>query len=83
MNTIESAYRPFSSERFPLPTEAQVRALEMRIKVDSPEDHRQILLDFNGGYFTEPEIVPVREGCPEDALTQSNGIGASHWSAEP
>jgi hypothetical protein len=82
MITIEYAYRRFSRERFPLPTEAQVRALEERIKVDFSDDYRNFLLEFNGGYFTEPEITPVGEGCPQDALTFLSGIAANHWEAE-
>jgi hypothetical protein len=82
MNTIEFAYRRFSRERFPLPTEAQLRALEDRIKVEFPDDYRKFLLKFNGGYFIEPEITPVGEGCPHDALTFLSGIAANHWEAE-
>ena len=82
MNTIELTYSRFSKKRFPLPTEAQVRALENRIKVEFPRDYRNFLLAFNGGYFIEPEITPVGEGCPQDALSQLNGIGASSWAAE-
>ncbi|MBI3836426.1 MAG: SMI1/KNR4 family protein [Planctomycetia bacterium] len=82
MNTIEFAYRRFSRKRFPLPSEAQVRALEDRIKVDFADDYRNFLLEFNGGYFIEPEITPVGEGCPQDALTFLSGLGASHQEAE-
>ena len=56
--------------------------LEERIKVEFPLDYRKFLLEFNGGYFNEPEISPVSEGCPLDALTQLNGIGAPDRSAE-
>jgi hypothetical protein len=80
--TFEDAYRSFSTERFPLPTEAQLQDLEQRIKVRFPDDYRQFLLHFNGGYFTEPGITPVSEGCPLDGLTFLSGIGASHWEAE-
>jgi hypothetical protein len=82
MNTIEFAYRRYSRKRFPLPTEAQVRALEERIQVDFPDDYREFVLKFNGGYFIEPDIAPVGEGCPQDALTFLSGIGASHSEAE-
>jgi hypothetical protein len=82
MTTIEFAYRRFSRKRFPLPTEAQVRTLERRIKVAFPDDYRQFLLEYNGGYFTEPAIMPVSEGCPQDALAFLSGIGASHPEAE-
>jgi hypothetical protein len=82
MNPIELAYARFSRKRFPLPTEAQVRALEERIKVELPAEYRKFILEFNGGYFNEPDIAPVVTGCPHDALTQLNGIGAPSWAAE-
>jgi hypothetical protein len=82
MTTIEFAYRRFSRKRFPLPTEAQVRALERRIQVTFPDDYRQFLLEYNGGYFTEPAIMPASEVCPQDALAFLSGIGASHPEAE-
>ena len=65
MNPIELAYHRFNCERFPLPSETQVRALEQRIKVELPVDYRKFILEFNGSYFNDPEITPV-----EDKLTQ-------------
>jgi SMI1/KNR4 family protein SUKH-1 len=41
-----------------------------------------IYLEYNGGYFVEPEITPVGEGCPQDALKFMSGIGASRDTAE-
>jgi len=82
MTTIEDAYRKFSTERFPLPSQSQLDELERRIGVAFPEDYRQFVLQFNGGYFTEPEITPVGEGCPESMLTCLYGIVASHPYAE-
>jgi hypothetical protein len=82
MNTkIEDAYRRFSTKRFPLPSETQVEELERSIKVTLPDDYRRFLLEFNGGYFNEPEITPVG-GCPQPILLLLSGIGASHWEAE-
>ena len=80
--TIDYAYARFARERFPLPTEAQLVALERRIGVTLPEDYRRFILAFNGGYFDEPDIEAASEGCPEDALTFLSGIGASHPEAE-
>jgi hypothetical protein len=77
MNQIEYAYRRFSEERFPLPSEEQVAELEERLGVPLPDDYRQFVLDFNGGYFTEPKIDPPVEGCPSDRLTVLHGIGAT------
>jgi hypothetical protein len=82
VTTIELAYRRFSKKRFPLPTEGQVRALEQRIQVAFPDDYRDFLLEYNGGYFTEPEITPVSEGCPQEALTFMHGFNASRNEAE-
>ena len=82
MIAIEDAYRRFSRVRFPLPTEEQLAELERRIDVAFPDDYRQFILEFNGGYFIEPEITPVGDGCPQDALTYLSGIGASHDIAE-
>lgn len=81
-STIEYAYRRFSRRRFPQPSLSQVEALERRIGITLPDDYRRFLLEFNGGYFNEPDIEPVVEGCPRDALTFLNGIGASHPEAE-
>lgn len=82
MINIEYAYRRFCTERFPLPTQAQLQALEQRIRIEFPEDYRNFVLRFNGGYFNEPDIVPTTAGCPEDALEYLCGIGASHDTSE-
>jgi hypothetical protein len=82
MSNIEDAYRKFSTDRFPLPTEQQLAELEARVRVGLPPDYRRFVLQVNGGYFNEPEITPVGEGCPPDSLTCVHGIGASHWEVE-
>ena len=82
MMTIEYAYSRFCTKRFPLPTEMQVSALEQRIKIDFPDDYRQFLLEFNGGYFNEPEIEPGSDGCPQATLEMLFGMGAPHRVAE-
>ena len=82
MTIIDDAYRRFSKKRFPLPSEAQLSVLEKRIGVVFSDDYRRFILDFNGGYFIEPEIDPVGEGCPQATLAIMYGIGASHWEAE-
>ena len=56
--------------------------LERRINVIFPDDYRRFILEFNGGYFGEPDILPVGDGCPADALTYLSGIGAAHDGAE-
>lgn len=82
MTTIQSAYDRFAVERFPLPSESELAELESQIGVRFPEDYRQFLLEFNGGYFNEPDITPVGDGCPQDSLEILFGVGASHWEAE-
>lgn len=79
---IEYAYQRFCDERFPLPSEAQLEALEQRIGITFPEDYRQFVLEFNGGYFTGPDITPVGDDCPQDGLRCLCGIGASHEESE-
>ena len=82
MNAIEFAYTMFCRRRFPLPLEDQVTDLEHRIGVDLPGDYRRFLLHYNGGYFTEPQIVPQVQDCPTDRLRYMMGIRATHPSAE-
>ncbi len=82
MNLIRYAYNRFSTERFPLPTEEQVCALERQLGIEFPPDYREFLLQFNGGYFDTPIIEPIADDCPEDALLFLCGIGASHREAE-
>lgn len=82
MNTTENAYRQFSTKRFPLPSEAQLAELEQQIGIVFPDEFRQFVLAYNGGYFKCPEITPVGEECPLEALDSLFGIGASHPTAE-
>jgi hypothetical protein len=82
MTTIQTAYDRFSKKRFPLPSESQLTRLEQEIRVVFPDDYRRFVLDFNGGYFKRPEIAPVGEGCPLEALESLYGIGASHPTSE-
>ena len=81
MTVIDDAYRKFARKRFPLPSEVQLADLERRIEIVFPDDYRQFILEFNGGYFREPDITPVGD-CPPDALKYLSGIGASHENAE-
>jgi hypothetical protein len=82
MTTIEYAYRRFCTERFPLPSEAQLAELEQRIGVVFPDDYRHYILEFNGGYFSEPEIEQMTGEPPQDGLRCLFGIRASHETAE-
>jgi hypothetical protein len=82
MSIFEDIYREFSTERFPIPDNAQVIELERRLAIDLPEDYREFILTYNGGYFNEPKIRPVGKGCPQDALDSLFGIGASAEESE-
>src|SRR5262249_30399636 len=82
MKSIEVAYRAFCEERFPLPSEEQVADLEQRLGVLLPLDYRQYLLEYNGGFFTEPDIVSPVKDCPLDRLRHMYRIGATHPTAE-
>ena len=82
MKTIETAYVAFCKTRFPLPSEKQVAQVEQRLGIKLPPDYRQYLLEYNGGFFREPDIVPPTPDCPLDCLTSMDGIAATHPSAE-
>ena len=84
MTTIQNAYDRFSTQRFALPSASRLDELwSVRIRVLTfPEDYRRFLSQYNGGYFNEPEITPVNQGCPLVMLTCLYGIGASHPYAE-
>ena len=82
MTRIEVAYKAFVKTRFPLPTEKQVADLEASLHIELPPDYRQFLLEYNGGFFTEPDIIPSDPDCPIDGLNNLGGIGASHRCAE-
>jgi hypothetical protein len=82
MSRMRDAYAKFLKERFPLPTESEVASLERHIGVAFPEDFRRYVLEFNGGYFDEPEIGPVSADCPKDTLNCLYGINASRPFAE-
>lgn len=82
MNNIALAYGKFCRTRFPLPSDKEVAALEERIGISLPEDYREFLLKYNGGYFTEPDILPPSDDCPLDRLKVLHGIRATQSSAE-
>jgi hypothetical protein len=82
MSNIEYAYLLYCTERFQLPSEEQIGELEERIGVLLPDDYREFIREYNGGWFSEPRIFTQLEGCPSDLLTVMYGIGASHRSAE-
>lgn len=82
MNPIDLAYDKYAIERLPLPKEADIRALEQRLRIEFPPDYRQYILEFNGGYFRAPAIDAPDEDAPRDALSLICGIGAPHWESE-
>ncbi len=76
MNTIELADQRFIVERFALPREEQVTALERRLATSFPDDYRKFVLNFNGGIFSEPAILAEEELARGDGLTCLHGIGS-------
>ena len=81
MKAIQTAYDRFCIERFPLPSEDGLQELEQKIGIVFPDDYRRFILDFNGGYFNEPEIA-VGKDPPHDVLTFLCGLNSSHEEAE-
>ena len=83
MSFIDDTYRQFSTQRFPLPSVARLDALEERLAVRFPQDYREYILAFNGGYFDEPEIFTHDDdGSRGSALLCMLGIGTTHPEAE-
>lgn len=82
MTTIKNVYRRFCAKQFPLPSVTQLAELESRVGVRLPDDYREFVSKFNGGYFKSPEITPVGDDCPLETLQILFGIGASHEEAE-
>jgi hypothetical protein len=82
MNNIARAYRRYCRQRFPLPSDAQVCKLERDLGVGLPSEYRRYLLEFNGAYFTEPQITPKSPDCPVDRLTVMAGLNAPDPFAE-
>ncbi|HTN76085.1 MAG TPA: SMI1/KNR4 family protein [Pirellulaceae bacterium] len=80
MNQIDAVYAAFSKQRFPLPSEKEVAALQRRIRTTLPADYVQFLLKYNGGYFNDPVFLAVDPDCPRDHLDVLWGIKASHVS---
>jgi hypothetical protein len=78
MKEIAFIYNRFVSERFPLPNEKQVIVFERRIASKLPPDFRQYILELNGGFFDDAEIVPDHDECPSSILSDMNGLGSPH-----
>lgn len=82
MSVIEQAYSKWCQQRFPLPTERDISDLEQRITVRFPDHYRMYLLEWNGGIFSEPDIVAPAANYADDRLLWLNGIHASADYAE-
>jgi hypothetical protein len=82
LNTMEYAFQRFATERFPLPGEEQIAALERRLGVELPADYRKFISQFNGGIFDEPEIETNHHDCRGDALTFLHGINSGDEETE-
>lgn len=81
-STIEYAYRRYCSKRFPKPTERQLATLEVRLRAKLPDDFREFLLDFNGGYFDEPLVTPYEHDMPPVNVRRLYGVATSDEYAE-
>ena len=82
MSNIYDAYKDFSTERFPNIVESDIVSFEERVRIRLPSDYRQFLVNFNGGYFSEPQIVHGNNEVPIDRLTFMHGIRSIHPEAE-
>lgn len=77
-DNIEYAYQRFCDERHPLPTAKQVAELERRIDVVLPDDYREYLLQYNGGWFRFPSFMnDDDELFFSDGLRSMKGVGLS------
>lgn len=81
-STIEYAYRRYCSKRFPKPTERQLAALEVRLRAKLPDDYREFLLEFNGGYFDEPLVTPNEHDMPPVNVRRLYGVATFDAYAE-
>lgn len=83
MPEIERAYERYCQKRFPLPSAEDIQRLEDRVNVTFPDDFREYLLQYNGGWFRTPvldvEDADIHNGGRIDFMS---GIGASHEVAE-
>lgn len=82
MSTIADAYRAYCSERFSLPSEADITALEERIQIKFPPEYRSYLMEYNGGVFARPLIAVAENPDLVDQLRAMKGIHAPHDIAE-
>ena len=81
MSNIERVYALYIKERFPLPSERDVVALEKRINVRLPPEYRHFVLNYNGGWLKAHRLLLPPEIMP-DHLDCLYGIGADHERAE-
>ena len=64
---MQSAYDRYCNERFSLPSEAQLAALEQKIGVVLPDDYRRFVLQFNGDIQRARDRGSGREFSPRRA----------------
>lgn len=80
--SIDAVYSKYAIKRNPLPSEADVGALERKLEIKFPSDYRNFLLNHNGGHFSDPRFTTKGRPRMKDGLTFLNGIRASHPSEE-
>jgi hypothetical protein len=73
LTKVEQFYACWCKERFPLPTESEIDALEDGLQATLPSDYREFLFRFNGGFFRDPDIS-LHEACPDSAISFLHGI---------
>ena len=76
MSAIENIYSKFCDGRFPLPSEQEVFDLEQKLGIPLPPEYRRFILEYNGGYFSDPLIVLSDPDYRQDCLTTLWGIHA-------
>lgn len=80
--TVDVVYGKYAIKRNPLPSEADVAALERKLATKFPSDYRDFLLTYNGGRFSDPKFTTKGRPRKKDRLTFLNGIRAAHPSEE-
>jgi cell wall assembly regulator SMI1 len=79
LQEIERAYERYCQKRFPLPSAEDIQRLEDRINVTFPDDFREYLLQYNGGWFRTPVLDASRRRlrplnrCAQQASVRRGG----------
>lgn len=74
MNVVERVYSRYAGTRFPLPSEANIAALETKMGTLLPAEYRAFIANHNGGYFNDAPFEMNDDRCRRDALTTLWGV---------